>query len=62
MARGGPLKRRRMRQGPSDKQAAKIASRIPVRDAYLAAHRYCEPLLAQFGYQVVSLSHSLSSS
>ncbi len=43
MARGGPLKRRRMRQGPSDKQAAKIASRIPVRDAYLAAHRYCEP-------------------
>lgn len=42
MTRGASLKRTRMRQGPSSAQAAKIASRIPVRDAYLAAHRYCE--------------------
>ena len=42
LSRSTPMRRKRMRQGPSDKQAAKIARRIPVRDAYLRAHQYCE--------------------
>ncbi len=41
----GPRTRRRRRsmsREPSARQAAKIARRVPARDAYLAQHPYCE--------------------